>query len=32
MTKIVKIVIDIIVQQNSIEMQKKYVKVLLKMD
>ena len=32
MTKIVKIVIDIIVQQNSIEMQKKYVKLLLKMD
>lgn len=32
MTKIVKIVIDIIVQQNSIEMQKKYVKVVLKMD
>ena len=32
MTKIVKIVIDIIVQHNSIEMQEKYVKVVLKMD
>lgn len=32
MTKIVKIVIDIIVQHSSIEMQEKYVKVVLKMD
>ena len=32
MTKIVKIVIDIIVQQNSIEMQKKYVKEVLIID
>ena len=32
MTKIVKIVIDINVQHNSIEIQKKYVRVVLKMD
>ncbi len=32
MTKIVKIMIDIIVQHNSIEMQEKYIKLVLKMD